>query len=117
MGLAGWASLGGALEGLGGVRSVNGWEGWGRLSGGGAETADLAGLQEQLAVAAARLLPRSAATLTALDARCRHARAAGHGWGGVGGACDGWGRKAGRLAAARALRLACRALPLPAPHI
>ena len=70
-GVAGWVALGGGLEALAGVRSVNGWEGWAGLREGGLATADLAGTE--LAVAAARFLPRSAATLTALDARCRRA--------------------------------------------
>ena len=74
MGAAGWGAVGGALEGLVGVRVVNGWAGWEGLRGGALETADLAGTE--LAVVAAPLLPRSAATLTALDARWR--RAGGH---------------------------------------
>ncbi len=68
--MAGWAAVGGALAGLVELRSVNGWDGVGRLRGGGLETADLQGLREQLAVGVAPFLPRSAATLTGLDVRC-----------------------------------------------
>ncbi len=69
VGLAGWRVLAGALVGLAGLVRVNGWEGFGRLREGGLEKADLVGTE--LALVATLLLPRSTATLTALDARYR----------------------------------------------
>ncbi len=61
----------GALEGLAGLVRVNGWEGFGRLREGGLETVDLRQAGAELAIAATLFLPRSTATLTALDARYR----------------------------------------------
>jgi hypothetical protein len=56
-----------AMDGLEGLRNVNYWEGMEKLREGGLETTDLG--NSELAVAAALFLPRSASTLTALDAR------------------------------------------------
>ncbi len=71
VGLAGWRELVGALEGLAGLVRVNRWEGFGRLREGGLETAVLRHAGAELAMAATLFLPRSTASLTALDARYR----------------------------------------------
>ena len=56
-----------AMAGLASLRTVNGWEGLPQLLAGGVSALDLK--RAGLVVAVAHLLPRSAASLTALDVR------------------------------------------------
>ena len=66
--MAGWSAIMDALEKITSLESLNEYSGYRSLKAGGLAELDLAG--KRLGVAAARVLSKSANTLTTLNLRC-----------------------------------------------